>query len=206
MKMIRTTFGLGTGRQAGFSPWLPLSSVISAFTLALSSAAWGQTPQKIAQDKSFIRFAMKQMNVPVEGRFRKFDGTVAFDPAKPEATKAQFTVDTGSIDLGNPEGETEAKRKVWLDVPGFPAATFTAQSVKSLGGGRYEASGPLTIKGISREVVAPFTVADAGPARTVEGQFTLKRLQYKVGEGEWADTDTVADDIVVRFRFTVPSH
>ena len=197
---------LAARRRIASSPWRRASCALSVVLAAAAGAAWAQTPQKIVQDKSFIRFAMKQMNVPVEGRFRTFDGSVAFDPAKPAATKAQFTVDTGSIDLGNPEGETEAKRKVWLDVPGFPSATFTAKSVKSLGGGRYEATGPLTIKGASHDVTAPFTVADAGGARTVEGQFTLKRLQYKVGEGEWADTDTVADDIVVRFRFVVPSH
>ena len=193
-------------RRVRFSPWPSVFSVSSVFLALAGSAAWAQAPQKIVQDKSFIRFAMKQMNVPVEGRFRRFDGSVAFDPARPEATQAQFSVDTGSIDLGNPEGETEAKRKVWLDVTGFPAATFTVKSVKALGGGRYEATGPLAIKGMSRDIVAPFTVADAGGARTVEGQFTLKRLQYKVGEGEWSDTDTVADDILVRFRFTVPSH
>lgn len=161
--------------------------------------------QKIVPDKSFIRFVTKQMNVPVEGQFKKFDATVAFDPAKPEATKAEFEVDLASIDLGNEEGETEAKKKTWLDVPGFPKAKFVAASVKSLGGGKFEARGPLTIKGTSREVVAPFTVTDAAGMRTVEGQFSLKRLQYKIGEGPWSDTDTVADDVLVRFRFTLPS-
>ena len=42
------------------------------------------------------------------------------------------------------------------------------------------------------------------PEALADNQFTLKRLQYKVGEGEWSDTDTVADDIVVHFRFTLP--
>jgi len=47
--------------------------------------------------------------------------------------------------------------------------------------------------------------AEAGHTlRTVEGQFPLKRLRFKVGEGPWSDTDTVADEVLVRFRFTVP--
>jgi polyisoprenoid-binding protein YceI len=162
--------------------------------------------QKIIPAKSSIRFVTKQMNVPVEGQFRKFDAKVAFDPAKPEATQAEFDVDLGSIDLGNAEGETEAKRKVWLNVEGFPKAKFVAKSVKSLGGGKYEASGPLTIKGTTQNVVAPFTLTEAAGVRTVEGQFPLKRLQYKIGEGPWSDTDTVADDVLVRFRFALPTH
>ena len=180
---------------------IALAAVLVAFVAALPAAA----QQKIVPAKSQIRFVTKQMNVPVEGAFRKFDGAVTFDPAKPEATKAEFEVDLGSIDLGNAEGETEAKRKVWLNVEGFPKAKFVASSVKSLGGGKFEARGPLTIKGASQEVVAPFTLAEAGGVRTVEGQFPLKRLQYKIGEGPWADTETVADEILVRFRFTLPT-
>jgi polyisoprenoid-binding protein YceI len=161
--------------------------------------------QKIVADKSYIRFVTKQMNVPVEGRFKRFDATVAFDPAKPEATKAQFEVELASIDLASDEGETEARRKLWLNTDAFPKARFVAGSVKALGGGKFEASGPLTIKGASQNIVAPFTLAEAGGMRTVEGQFTLKRLQYKIGEGPWADTETVADDVLVRFRFTLPA-
>ena len=160
--------------------------------------------QKIIRERSAIRFVTKQMNVPVEGQFRKFDGTVFFDPVRPGATKADFTVELASIDLGNEEGETEAKRKLWLDTGVFPTAKFSATSVKSFGNNKFEAAGQLTIKGISREVTAPFTVTEANQLRTVEGQFALKRLQYKIGEGQWSDTDTVADEVTVRFRFTVP--
>jgi polyisoprenoid-binding protein YceI len=176
---------------------------LSAALLALPALA--QAPQKVALDKSQIRFAFKQMNVPVEGRFRKFDATVAFDPQKPEATKAEFEVELGSIDLGNADGETEAKRKAWLNVEAFPKAKFVAAAVKATAPGRYEATGPLTIKGITQNITAPFTLVEAGGLRTVEGSFGLKRLPFKIGEGPWADTDTVADDVSVRFKFVIPS-
>lgn len=171
--------------------------------VALPIAA--QTPKKIDRAKSSIRFVSKQMNVPVEGQFQRFDATVAFDPAKPEATKAEFEVDLGSIDMGSAEGETEARRKPWLNVDAFPRATFVAESIKAAGPGKYLATGKLTIKGASQPVTAPFTMTEAPGTRTVEGQFTLKRLQFKIGEGPWADTDTVADDVLVRFRFTLPN-
>jgi polyisoprenoid-binding protein YceI len=77
--------------------------------------------------------------------------------------------------------------------------------VKATGPGRYEASGPLTIKGATLNITAPFTLVDAGGMRTVEGQFPLRRLQFKIGEGPWSDTETVADEVTVRFRFVIPS-
>jgi polyisoprenoid-binding protein YceI len=180
--------------------WI-LPATVAVLLVAFPASA----QQKIVADKSFIRFVTKQVNVPVEGRFKRFEATVAFDPAKPEATKAEFEVELASIDLGSDEGETEVRRKLWLNTEAFPKALFTASSVKSLGGGKFEASGPLTIKGTSQNIVAPFTLAEAGGVRTVEGQFTLKRLQYKIGEGPWSDIDTVADDVLVRFRFTLPA-
>ena len=177
---------------------------ILLIALALAAPAWAQAPRKIDPAQSSIRFVTKQMNVPVEGRFKKFDATVAFDPAKPEATKAEFDVDIASIDLGNAEGETEAKRKLWLNTDAFPKAKFVASTVKQTAPGKYEAAGALTIKGITQNIVVPITLVDAPGTRTVEGQFPMKRLQYKIGEGQWSDTDTVADEVLVRFRFVLP--
>ena len=180
------------------------SRILAAVLLLLAAGpVAAQSPQKIDPAHSSIRFVTRQMNVPVEGQFKRFEGSVAFDAAHPEATKAEFDVDLASIDLGSDEGTTEARRKSWLDVAAFPRARFAATAVRAVAPGRFEARGALSIKGVTREIVAPFTLAPGQGATTVEGQFTLKRLQFRVGEGEWADTDTVADDVVVRFRFTL---
>jgi polyisoprenoid-binding protein YceI len=181
---------------------------LCALCSALVLGANAQAPEKIIRERSQIRFVSKQMNVPVEGQFRSFDGSVTFDPVHPAAASARFSVDLGSIDLHSDEGETEVKRKLWFDVGAFPTANFVTASVRPLGPNRYEAAGNLTIKGVTHEIVAPFTVTDltqdANKLRRVDGEFTLKRLQFRIGEGEWSDTATVADEVLVRFRFTIP--
>ncbi len=181
-----------------------LAAATSLTALLLAFPAFAQAPQKLVAGKSQIRFAFQQMGVSVEGRFRKFDASVSFDPRKPDKTRAAFEVELGSIDMGSVEGETEARRKPWLHVDSFPRATFVAASVESAGPGKFVASGPLTIKGATQAITAPFTVTDAGGMRTVEGQFPLRRLQFRIGEGAWSDTDTVADEVTVRFRFVIP--
>jgi polyisoprenoid-binding protein YceI len=185
---------------ASLAPLVP-----ALMLLAAAAPVAAQTPQKVDASKSSIRFVSKQMGVPVEGRFRKFDATVAFDPVKPEATKADFEVELASIDLGSEEGETEVKRPLWFDTARFPKAKFTLSSLKPNGPGKYEATGALSIKGITLPVSSPVTVAEAAGSRTVDGQFPLKRLAYKIGEGHWSDTETVADEVLVRFRFVIPS-
>ncbi|GAA5784779.1 polyisoprenoid-binding protein [Chitiniphilus shinanonensis] len=159
--------------------------------------------QTLAPGKSALGFTFKQMGVPVEGTFKTYTAQVSFDPAKPEAAQATFSVDLGSIDVGGPDGNAEARKKAWFDVATFPKATFTAKSVKALGGGKYEARGPLVIKGVSRDIVAQFTAKPVGSDLQLDGGFPLKRLQYKLGDGAWADTETVADDVQVKFRFTL---
>jgi polyisoprenoid-binding protein YceI len=182
-----------------------LLHAVAFIAAAAAPATFGQPMQKVDAAKSFVRFVSKQMGVPVEGRFRRFEASVAFDPARAEATKAEFEVELASIDLGSEEGETEVKRPLWFNVERFPKARFVLSALKPAGPGKYEASGALTIKGITQPVSAAVHVAEAGGARTVEGQFNLKRLQYRIGEAHWSDTETVADDVLVRFRFVIPA-
>lgn len=150
--------------------------------------------------KSQIGFTFRQMNVPVDGRFRKFDAQITVDPAKPEAGKVTLTVDLAGIDTGSAEGNDAVRGKDWFNTASFPRASFTATAIKSLGGGRYEARGPLSIKGVSRDIVAAFTLRPEGGGQWAEGGFSLPRLQFRIGEGEWADTGTVADAVQVRFK------
>jgi polyisoprenoid-binding protein YceI len=166
------------------------------------AAAQAVEYSSVLPEKSEIRFVSKQMNVPVEGKFRKFSAQLAFDPNKPETGKAQFTVDLGAIDTGSDEANEEVKGKGWFDIKNFPTATFVSSSVKSTGPNRYDVAGKLTIKGRSRDITAPVTLRQDGANAVIEGGFVLKRLQFAIGEGPWSDIDTVADDVQIRFRVT----
>ncbi len=150
--------------------------------------------------KSEIAFVSKQMNVPVQGKFKKFTAQIDFDSKKPVASRAQIEVDLASIDTGSAEADAEVAKKAWFNTSAFPTAKFVSSSVAQAGPDKFEARGKLSIKGIGQDVVAPFTVKRAGDTATYEGGFALKRLQFKIGDGPWSDTDTVADEVQVKFR------
>ena len=155
---------------------------------------------QVVAEKSQLSFVFKEMNVPVEGRFKKFDAQVSLDPAKPESGKARIEVDLASVDAGSSDANDAVKDKPWFNTAAFPKALFVASNIKSLGGGRYEARGPLTIKGVGRDTAATFTIRSDAAGTWIEGGFILPRLQFKIGEGEWSDTDTVADAVQVKFK------
>lgn len=184
---------------------MPSSSyaLVVAIGILMMQASAPATAQIVLYDKSRITCVSRQENVPVEAQFKKFTAQIAFDPAKPEAGKVQIEIDVNSFDIGFVDFNEEAKSKSWFDARTFPRARFVSASMRGLGNGRFEARGPLTIKGKTIGIVAPFTYREDAGNGVFEGAFTIKRLQYNIGEGAWKDTDTVADDVQIRFRITI---
>jgi polyisoprenoid-binding protein YceI len=153
-------------------------------------------------DKSQVGFVYKQMNVPVEGSFKRFKGELSFDPAKPEAARAAIEIDLASIDAGSSEADEEAAGRLWFDTRNHPVARFVSASVKPLGGNRYEVNGKMSIKGRTLDAKTLATFRPAGNSGVFEGAFVLKRADYGIGEGMWADFGTVANEVQIRFRMT----
>jgi len=175
-------------------------------SLALSAIAAfspAHADQKLVPAQSEIVFVSKQMGVPVEGRFKKFDAQLNFDPAKPETSKIAMTVDVASATLGVPESDAELPKAPWFNTAKFPQATFQSTSAKGLGGGKFEISGKLSIKGHAQDVVVPVTLTQNGATTLATGVLPIKRLVFKIGEGEWSDTGMVADDVQVKFKFAL---
>lgn len=178
-----------------------LFSLTASFLLATALPVAAQ--QKLLPAQSDIAFVFKQMGVPVEGHFKKFEAQISFDAAKPTTSKVAFTVDIASATLGAPETDAELPKAVWFNTAKFPQATFASSSFKALGGGKYEVAGKLSIKGQSRDVVVPVSMTQSGAVTTATGVFPIKRLVFKIGENEWADTSMVADDVQVKFKLAL---
>jgi polyisoprenoid-binding protein YceI len=171
-----------------------------ALLAALASPAQSQ---QLDLARSEIAFTTQQMGVPVEGRFRQFGAQVAFDPKQPQAARVTFSIDLASVAFGARETEVEAARPEWFDVKQFPQARFESSAVKSIGPGRLEVQGQLTLKGTRAAVSVPVTLAQAGPLTTATGNFVLKRLDFRLGDGEWKDTSLVANEVQVRFKLVL---
>ncbi len=179
----------------------PLHWLIPPLAATLMAAAGGALAEGVLIDKSEIRFVSKQMGANVEGRFRKWKADMVFRPKELAQSRAELEIELGSIDLASEDSEAEVRRPLWFDTAKFPVAKFVSTGIKDLGGDRYEISGTLTMKGTSRDVVVPIALRKDASGNTVaEGQFTLKRLEFRIGEGAWADTGVVANEVVVRVR------
>lgn len=179
----------------------PLALLLSAITLfAVLSLAYAAL--NVDAKKSTVTIAAKQMNVPVTAKFNKINATIDYDASKPDATKASVDIDINSFDLGGaPEYNSEVLKKEWFNAAQFPKSTFVSTTMKSAGPGKLTASGKLTIKGKTMDVSFPVAISKEGNATLFDGSLPIKRRAFNVGEGEWADTDMVADDVLIKFHF-----
>lgn len=182
----------------------PLATLaLAATAVALPGVAAAQSAAKLLPAQSEIAFVSKQLGVPVEGKFGRFDAQIAFDPRKPETGKIALSIDTGSAAIGVPETDAELPKPEWFGVAKFPQASFQSSSIKALGGGKFEVAGKLGVKGQVHDVVVPVTLTQAGGTSTASGSFIIKRLDYNIGGGEWNDPSLVANDVQVRFKLAL---
>ena len=187
--------------SAAFILVAPAMAQTKPATPAATTAA--PATAKLVPAQSDIAFTFRQMGVPVDGHFKKFDAQVAFDPKNPAAGKVSLSIELGSATLGDAATDAELVKPEWFNVKKIPTATFQSTAIKALGGGKFEATGKLTIKGQVKDVVVPVALAQAGGTTTATGAFAIKRLDFNIGEGEWKDTSMVANDVQVKFKLAL---
>ncbi len=152
--------------------------------------------------QSEVGFTIKQMGVPVNGRFKRFAVQTNFDPKSPQTSQVALRFELASATV-SADADPELGKPDWFATAKFPQATFQSTGIKALGGGKFEVAGKLGIKGTSRDVVVPMQLAQAGGVSTITGGLAIKRLDFKVGEGDWADTSFVANDVQVKFKLVL---
>ena len=173
--------------------------LVAALLLASAAHAQSAAPAKLVPAQSEVTFQIKQSGVPVDGKFKRFDAQLALDPKAPQTGSVTVSIDTGSGTVGFPESDVELPRAPWFNTAKFPRAVFQASAITRSapalpGQGQARAEGNDARSGRS---------GDDRPERTTidcDRRVRVKRLDYKIGEGEWTDLSLVANDVRVRFK------
>jgi polyisoprenoid-binding protein YceI len=173
---------------------------------ALSIAAVSVSMSAMAQvdaAKSSVTATGKQLGVPMDIKFGKFDAAVNYNAANVAASTATVNIDINSVDVGSKDYNDELKKKDWFNAAQYPKATFVSSAFKPGANGKVDVVGKLTIKGVTQDVTAPVTFKQDGANQVFEGALPVKRNVFKIGDGEWKDTSVVADDVTIKFRIVI---
>jgi polyisoprenoid-binding protein YceI len=168
-----------------------------ALVLAILPAAHAEVRQADGTSGT-LEFTAVQAGAKFNGSFKRFRVTLDFDPAHPDQGNLDVTVDASSIDTQDGERDEILRSADFFWVEKHPEAVFHAARFERDGGG-WRAPGELTIRGVKKPVPVHFTLAAGNPA-VMKGSASLKRLAFGLGQGDWASTEWVGDDVDVRFE------
>jgi polyisoprenoid-binding protein YceI len=179
-------------------PVLALAMLGLMLPAAARAASW------TIEDGSAIRFEAYQQGAPVQGSFERFTADIVFDPDDLAGSRIEVEIDTASIATGHRDRDTALRSPPLFDVEQWPRARFSSTSLEHLGGEAYQARGQLTIRDVQKDVVLPFTLritehpGEPGLQRAdAMGELAISRLDFGVGQGEWASTATVGEKVVI---------
>jgi polyisoprenoid-binding protein YceI len=192
-----------TDRPAG-SGFRPAPALLAAFGLLLPAPAASAAPAAWIVDPAASRLGFQgAMNGEAfTGAFRRWTAQIVFDPKALAASKVAVSVDVASAASGSADRDQALPTDDWFAAGKFPRATFVTRAFRDLGGGRYEADGDLTLRGVSRPVALPFTLAITGDTAKMNGQAVLDRAAFGVGQGQWKTGDVVDLKVAVSVALT----
>lgn len=186
----------------------PVLAVLVALPMlaAPAQAAWSFDPSHSA-----VNFSVTHFFTPVTGNFGEFEATLVFDPAKPEASSVEAKIKVASINTGNERRDKHLASPDFFDTEKFPEITFKSTSVKKVGENKLVARGPLTIKGVPKDVDLHIDLLGVKelPAELQQQMGGLKgvasfkattkinRNDFGVGVGDFAATVVVGDEVTI---------
>ncbi len=175
---------------------------VAALMLALPFAAFAQQ-WKVDFAHSALTFTGTYQGERFEGRFKRFDAKIDYDPAQLASAKFDVTIDIASVDTANAERDQALPGKDFFDIAQFPRAHFVTTRFRKAANGEVVASGTLSLRGVAQPVTLAVKFSQAGNGATLDVDTTLKRLDFGIGSGDWADTSMIGNDVAVHGHLTL---
>lgn len=182
---MKTTF-----TRAVFTPLL-LASAVTA-----NAAAW-----EIDPNESVVTFEYSYEGTPYKGQFGNINATFDIDPMNPSSCEFMVEIPIAGIKVDSAEVLDYLLDLEMFDVDQWPTASFKANSCSLQSMSSFVADGTLTIRDQTHPISFPFNldieVYDGQPRFHLTSEVTIQRLDFGVGQGYWANTATIPNDVII---------
>jgi polyisoprenoid-binding protein YceI len=164
-----------------------------SFGAAAQAATW-----ELDAAKSKVVFQYSYKTKPYEGEFKKVKATFKIDPASPGSCEFSVTIPIADLFVSSKEVVDYLLDIELFDVDQFPTATFKANKCRLQSANSFASDGTLTIRNQTKPLSFPFKL-DVGPTGFhLTSEVTIKRLDFGVGQGYWANTAEIPNDVKVK--------
>lgn len=168
-----------------------IRAILATALLAAAGAPHAADWSLVAEGSS-LSFASSYDGEAFTGRFQRFTPAITLDPATPEATRIEVSIDIASVSTENEERDGTLATPEFFWTGKFPSATFRTTACKAgAAPGAIDCEASLTLR--DRTVAMPFNLRfeAAGDRATLKAQAKVDRIAFDVGSGDWADTDLI---------------
>ncbi len=172
-------------------------SALFFIALPAQAATWVLDP-----DESSVIFQYSFGNDPYEGEFTNVEATFEIDPMSPGSCNFEVIINIEDIAIDSPEALDYLLDYELFDVDQFPTATFKAEKCSLESMSSFVSEGELTIRDQTNALTFPFNLdveTTGGKIRFhLTSEVTLNRLEYGVGQGYWASTAEIPNEVTVK--------
>ena len=155
---------------------------------------------KIDKAQSYVHFTASQNGEAFKGGFEDFTAQIIFDPHDLARANVRARIDLGSVETGDRERDEALPGKDWFYIEKFPVAIFQSLSFTHLGGDKYKTQAVLSIKGIDKNIIFPFSLTITDGSAYMRAAITLNRQDFNIGEGVWKSKDWAGHDVEVDIK------
>lgn len=171
-----------------------LSIMLSVLGLAGAAGQWALEPKD-----STLGFVATQAGADFQGSFDKFTADIRFDPKDLAGSRFDVRIELASVNTKDQDRDDTLRSADLFDVARWPTGHYVAENFTDKGGNRFGATGQLTLRDVTRPVPIEFTFEKKDTGAWLKGSAVVRRLDFGVGQGDWSDTETVANDVRIRF-------
>jgi polyisoprenoid-binding protein YceI len=140
---------------------------------------------------SAVTFKVKNAGITVDGTFSGLEAEIRFNPLKPEEAHIKASVSSATINTGTAMRDNHLRKPEYFDAEKYPKITLQSVKVEKTGPVTFNGTFKLSMKGISREVIIPFTFMKLPEKTEFKGTFSINRRDYGIGGSSISMADNV---------------
>lgn len=139
-----------------------------------------QSDWVIDRQKSTLNYEAAFSGEPVTGTIGNWDAIIHFDPAAPEKSRADITIDANSITYGHPYVADSLLGTDGFNTTEYPQVHAVLDHFSKEQDG-WQATGSITIRGKTKPVTLHFTYQENNGHAIVKGSADIDRLAFDLG-------------------------
>ena len=129
-----------------------------------------------------VTFRIVNAGVEVTGTLKVDQLEIKFDTEALHQSNVFAIADPATLQTGIGIRDKHLKRRDYFDVEKYPEIRLASKGFRRDGKNKFSGEFELTIKGVTRTIVIPFTLRREKEVTRYQGSFEINRLDFGLGE------------------------